>query len=143
MLEGVVQEGTGRRAAIEGYSVAGKTGTAQKAVPGRGYSATRFVASFVGFAPARNPKVVAIVAIDEPQTSTHGGSVAAPAFKNIVERILLYKGVMPEREPSVGVEGLELARHPLTDDEEGDVPAIDSDPESGDDPSMTTVAGAA
>jgi cell division protein FtsI (penicillin-binding protein 3) len=63
LLEAVVTEGTGKKAAIEGYRVAGKTGTAQKAEPGKGYSPTKFVASFVGFAPARNPAVVTLIVI--------------------------------------------------------------------------------
>ncbi|HEX2254530.1 MAG TPA: penicillin-binding protein 2 [Thermoanaerobaculia bacterium] len=112
MLEAVVSEGTGRAAAIAGFPVAGKTGTAQKAV-GRGYSATQFVAGFTGFAPARRPLVVGAVAIDEPWPRYHGGEVAAPAFARIVEPVLLYLGSAPERgggggEPFLG--GPMLAR---------------------------------
>ncbi len=98
LLEGVVTDGTGKAAAIEGYPVAGKTGTAQKAVPGGGYSANRFVASFVGFAPARNPRLVAAVVIDEPHPFYHGGQVAAPVFAAVVGPSLLHLGVRPERE---------------------------------------------
>ena len=99
MLEAVVREGTGKRAAIPGYPVAGKTGTAQKAIRGAGYSPTRFVASFVGFAPARRPALVAAVVLDEPWPRYHGGDVAAPVFARIVEPALLYLGVPPEPEP--------------------------------------------
>jgi cell division protein FtsI (penicillin-binding protein 3) len=97
ILEAVVAEGTGRAAAISGYPVAGKTGTAQKAVDGL-YSGDRFVASFVGFAPARRPAVVGAVVIDEPKPLYHGGQVAAPAFAAMVAPALLYLGVPPERE---------------------------------------------
>jgi len=101
LLEGVVTDGTGRKAAIPGYRVAGKTGTAQKASPTGGYAARKFVASFVGFAPARQPVLVAMVAIDEPEPSLgyHGGGVAAPVFAAVVGPTLVYLGVPPEREP--------------------------------------------
>ena len=96
MLEAVVDGGTGRRAGIAGYRVAGKTGTAQKAEPdGRGYSRNRFVASFVGFAPARRPRLAGVVVLDEPWPRYHGGDVAAPVFARAVEPILLYLGVAP------------------------------------------------
>ncbi|GAW32961.1 penicillin-binding transpeptidase domain-containing protein, partial [Carboxydocella sp. JDF658] len=65
ILEHVVARGTGQKAYLEGYRAAGKTGTAQKAVPGGGYVAGKYVASFVGFAPADNPRVAALVVIDE------------------------------------------------------------------------------
>jgi cell division protein FtsI (penicillin-binding protein 3) len=96
MLEAVVDGGTGRRAGIPGYRVAGKTGTAQKAEPdGRGYSRNRFVASFVGFAPARRPRLVGVVVLDEPWPRYHGGEMAAPLFARAVEPALLYLGVAP------------------------------------------------
>jgi hypothetical protein len=94
MMEGVVRDGTGKAAAIPGYRVAGKTGTAQKAVGGR-YSATRFVANFVGFAPLENPRLVCVVAVEEPRGAIHGGVVAAPVFRAIVEPVLHYLGVPP------------------------------------------------
>ena len=100
MLEGVVEAGTGRRAAVPGYAVAGKTGTAQKAGEG-GYSSTRFVASFAGFVPARRPRLVIAVAVDEPWPDYHGGSVAAPVFSAIAEQSLLYLGVAPDGVPSL------------------------------------------
>jgi cell division protein FtsI (penicillin-binding protein 3) len=96
LLEAVVEEGGGKAAAVPGYRVAGKTGTAQKAVPGGGYSDSKHVASFVGFAPARNPAVVAVVVIDEPVGQIYGGVVAAPVFSAIVGPTLLYLGVPPE-----------------------------------------------
>jgi cell division protein FtsI (penicillin-binding protein 3) len=100
MLEAVVEGGTGQRAAVPGYAVAGKTGTAQKALEdGRGYAAGRYIASFVGFVPARDPVLVGLVMIDEPRPPAyHGGQVAAPAFGAIARRALLYLGV--PREPA-------------------------------------------
>ena len=89
MLEGVTLNGTAKKAQLDGYTAAGKTGTAQKIDPRtRGYSATKYVASFVGFAPVENPAVVIIVVIDEPAGSHHGGDVAAPVFREIAEQIL-------------------------------------------------------
>ena len=79
-LTRVVESGTGRLSAIPGFAVAGKTGTAQKAAPGGGYSHDRFIASFIGFAPAEAPRVVIAVVIDEPKGKIYGGDVAAPVF---------------------------------------------------------------
>lgn len=97
ILRTVMDEGgTGKAARLAGYESAGKTGTAQKALAhGRGYSDKR-IASFFGFAPADNPQVVITVIIDEPQGSSYGGIVAAPAFKAIGEQILPYMGVYPK-----------------------------------------------
>lgn len=101
LLEAVVEEGTGKKAAIDGYRVAGKTGTAQKAAASGGYAQGRYVASFVGFAPARQPRLVGLVVLDEPnpRRGYHGGDVAAPVFSAVVGPALLYLGVPPEREP--------------------------------------------
>lgn len=94
ILEGVVTDGTGTNAAIPGFRVAGKTGTAQKIDPRTGaYSASRFVASFTGYAPAGNPQLAMIVVIDEPQGDTQGGAVAAPVFSRVGEQVLSYLGV--------------------------------------------------
>ena len=99
MLEGVVTDGTAKAAAVPGYTVAGKTGTAQKAIGGT-YSPDRFVGSFVGFAPARRPELVAIVVINEPRGGRYqGGEVAAPTFSAILRESLLYLGVPPDRDP--------------------------------------------
>ncbi len=98
LLEGVVTGGTGRGAAVAGYRVAGKTGTAQIPVRG-GYLRNGFLPSFVGFAPADRPVLVGVVAIAEPQGfEYHGGQVAAPVFGAIARQVLLYRGVHPERE---------------------------------------------
>lgn len=99
LLEEVVTDGTGKTAAIEGYRVAGKTGTAQIPVRG-GYHG--YLPSFVGFAPAGRPALVGLVAIAEPQGGQYyGGQVAAPAFGAIARQVLLYRGVHPERERPV------------------------------------------
>ena len=98
LLEEVVVSGTGRKAAIAGYRVAGKTGTAQKSDSG-GYSETGRVAGFVGIAPARAPRLVCLVMIDEPTVATGGGEVAAPAFQRIVSEALFYLGATPSRQP--------------------------------------------
>jgi cell division protein FtsI (penicillin-binding protein 3) len=97
LLEAVVADGTGKAAAVPGYTVAGKTGTAQKVVDRR-YAPGRYIASFAGFVPARQPALVAAVVIDEPRPPLyHGGQVAAPAFAAMAEPILLYLGVPPDR----------------------------------------------
>lgn len=99
ILEGVITEGTGTKAAIPGFRVAGKTGTAQKIDPRTGtYSASRFVASFTGYVPADNPQLAMIVVIDEPQGDAWGGAVAAPVFSRVGEQALSYLGV-PSNQP--------------------------------------------
>jgi stage V sporulation protein D (sporulation-specific penicillin-binding protein) len=98
LLEGVVTDGTGRGAAVAGYRVAGKTGTAQIPVAG-GYSHSGYLPSFVGFAPADRPEIVGVVAIAEPHGfEYHGGQVAAPVFGAIARQVMLYLGIRPERE---------------------------------------------
>jgi cell division protein FtsI (penicillin-binding protein 3) len=97
MLEGVTLNGTAKQAQLDGYTAAGKTGTAQKIDPKtRAYSRTKHVASFVGFAPVSNPAVVIVVVIDEPAGAYHGGDVAAPVFREIAEQILPDLGVVPD-----------------------------------------------
>ena len=99
MLESVTVNGTAKKAQLDGYSAAGKTGTAQKIDPKtHAYSATKYIGSFVGFAPASNPQVVIIVVMDEPAGAYHGGDVAAPVFREIAEQILPAMGVMPDVE---------------------------------------------
>ena len=91
MLEGVVLGGTGQLARLDGYTSAGKTGTAQKLDPGTGrYSQTQLIASFVGFAPVNNPAVSILVQLDSPVGPHEGGSVAAPVFKRVAEQVLAY-----------------------------------------------------
>jgi cell division protein FtsI (penicillin-binding protein 3) len=95
MMEGVVLHGTGRKALLEGYTTAGKTGTAQKVDPAtHTYSHTKYVTSFAGFAPVNNPAVVIVVILDSPITHGHeGGMVAAPLFHNIAQQVLEYMHV--------------------------------------------------
>jgi cell division protein FtsI (penicillin-binding protein 3) len=100
ILKTVIAEGgTGVRAALPAYSVAGKTGTAQKADLNRGgYLKDRYIASFVGFAPADDPEIVVVVQIDEPKKEIYGGVVAAPVFQEICGKTLRYMKILPERE---------------------------------------------
>jgi cell division protein FtsI/penicillin-binding protein 2 len=96
MLEGVLMAGgTASAVTVPGYTLAGKTGTAQVAENG-GYSETRYIASFIGFAPAQHPQFLAAVIVNEPQGEIYGGSVAAPAFGQIAEFALPYLGVPQE-----------------------------------------------
>lgn len=97
MLRGVVSAGSGVEAAVPGYRVAGKTGTAAKPDPIEGgYSDTRYVASFAGFAPADNPRFVVLVTVDEPSGTIWGGTAAAPAFREIATFALQYLRVPPD-----------------------------------------------
>jgi cell division protein FtsI (penicillin-binding protein 3) len=94
MFRDVVLEGTGTQAAIPGYTVAGKTGTAQKAENGR--YVTKYVASFVGLVPAKRPRFAILVMVDEPHGDIYGGVVAAPAFRDIARFDLQYLEVPPD-----------------------------------------------
>ncbi|HTQ62374.1 MAG TPA: penicillin-binding protein [Candidatus Solibacter sp.] len=94
LMEGVVLEGTGPKAHLDGWTSAGKTGTAQKIDPATGrYSRTHYIASFTGFAPINNPAVTILVSLDSPVGQHEGGDVAAPVFKRIAEQVLTYLGV--------------------------------------------------
>jgi cell division protein FtsI/penicillin-binding protein 2 len=96
MLEGVLGPGgTASGASIDGYVMGGKTGTAEKPDENGGYSKTKFVSSFVGFAPARRPKLLVAVMVDEPQGDIYGGTVAAPAFREITSFALNYLKIAP------------------------------------------------
>jgi cell division protein FtsI (penicillin-binding protein 3) len=98
MLEGVLGPGgTASGAAVEGYTLAGKTGTAEKPDPiTGGYSESKYVSSFVGFAPARTPKLLVAVMVDEPQGEIYGGLVAGPAFRKITSFALTYLRIPPK-----------------------------------------------
>jgi cell division protein FtsI (penicillin-binding protein 3) len=100
MLVQVTEEGTGKRARIEGYTVAGKTGTAEKAGLG-GYDRRRNLASFIGFLPAERPELSILVTFDEPQHLTQGGQVAAPVFRAIAEKAVRYLDIPPIDEARV------------------------------------------
>ena len=100
MMEGVVLFGTARRAILDGYTVAGKTGTAQKVDPKTGtYSKTKYVGSFVGFAPVNNPAITIAVILDSAQGLHQGGQVSAPVFKRIAQQVLEYMHVPHDIEP--------------------------------------------
>lgn len=90
ILQGVVEKGTGRMAKIQEFSAAGKTGTAQKIEPNGAYSHTKFMATFIGFAPVDDPMVAIAISIDEPRPYYFGGVVAAPVFKNVACDTLKY-----------------------------------------------------
>jgi cell division protein FtsI (penicillin-binding protein 3) len=96
MLQNVVREGTGTLAAVSGYKVAGKTGTAQKPDAHGGYASGRYVSSFVGMVPASRPRLVVLVVVDEPRGAIWGGVVAAPAFARIAAYDLQYLEVPPD-----------------------------------------------
>jgi cell division protein FtsI/penicillin-binding protein 2 len=105
LMEGVVLEGTGRAARLDGYTAAGKTGTAQKIDPATGrYSRSQYVASFVGFAPVSSPAITILVVLDSPLGEHHGGSTAAPVFKEIAAQALPYLGVPHDLPVEPGLE---------------------------------------
>ena len=94
LLEGVVKDGSGSRAYIEGYRVGGKTGTAQKFENGS-IAQGKYVSSFLGFFPASDPEYLALVIVDEPQGAYYGSVVAAPAAREIFQSIIELKGIQP------------------------------------------------
>lgn len=102
MLQTVVDDGSGHLAQIPGYTVAGKTGTAQKVDPKTGTYGDEYVTSFVGFAPAGDPKYLAMILVDEPQKDLFGEVVAAPAFQDVMSFTLGYYNVPPDRESTKG-----------------------------------------
>ena len=97
MMERVVSsEGTGRKAAITGYRVAGKTGTAKK-VSGKGYEEGHYRSTFAGIIPASSPKLVAIITIDDPKSGEYsGGDVAAPIFSKVMESVVRLLNIPPD-----------------------------------------------
>ncbi|MDR0854808.1 MAG: hypothetical protein LBN25_00385 [Christensenellaceae bacterium] len=99
-LTGVVTEGSGKRAAVDGYKIAGKTGTAQKYVTGGGIAQGLYVSSFIGIAPADNPRYICLLFVDEPQGAYYGGVVAAPYVGEIFTKTLAYANV-PKTESKI------------------------------------------
>ncbi|MCY4262952.1 MAG: penicillin-binding protein [Candidatus Dadabacteria bacterium] len=98
ILEEVVKYGTGANAAIPGYRIAGKTGTAQVPNPKTGtYHKDKYISSFIGFAPADEPSLTLVVIVENPRQHIHGGDVAAPIFRSITEKVLAYKGIPPNK----------------------------------------------
>ena len=92
VLEAVVAEGTGKNGQVEGYRVGGKTATSEK-LPRR---SGKYISSFLGFAPADDPRVMALITIDEPQGIYYGGTIAAPVIGELFKNILPYMGIRPE-----------------------------------------------
>lgn len=103
MMNLVVQEeGTGTRAAMEGYAVCGKTSTAQKASKDqKGYEKNKYISAFAGFAPLENPELAILVVVDEPRKKHYGGEVAAPAFKTIMAESFNYLNIPPDKTHSM------------------------------------------
>ncbi len=119
MMQKVVLEGTGRKAILEGYSSAGKTGTAQKVDPATGaYSKTKYIGSFAGFAPVNNPQIVVAVILDSAVGLHQGGQVSAPVFKRISQQVLEYLHV-PHDLPLSPQHQLLMAKMKEKDLEEG------------------------
>ncbi|HYI45961.1 MAG TPA: penicillin-binding transpeptidase domain-containing protein [Actinomycetota bacterium] len=116
ILHRVVEKGTGVEAQIPGYDVAGKTGTAQKPLPGGGYGDS-WVASFAGFAPTRHPAIVVLVTLDDP-SPIWGGSTAAPTFRTITEYALRHLGIAPTSNAEKAVREIEaeVAEEPAAHD---------------------------
>nr|WP_320048505.1 penicillin-binding protein [uncultured Desulfuromonas sp.] len=113
MMSVTEPDGTGSRAQVPGFEVGGKTGTAQKVDPVTGtYSVDKRVSSFIGFAPAKDPQIVVLVTLDEPQGKAYGGLLAAPVFSRIVEQALRYLHV-PTTQPVVGNEATVQAEVPI------------------------------
>ncbi len=118
MMQGVVLHGTGRKAVLDGYSAAGKTGTAQKVDPATGvYSRTKYVASFAGFAPINNPAITVAVILDSPVGILHqGGQVAAPVFQTVTQQVMEYLHVPHDVELSPNRQVLLAARQVKEED---------------------------
>jgi cell division protein FtsI (penicillin-binding protein 3) len=129
MMQEVVLEGTGRKAILEGYTSAGKTGTGQKVDPATGaYSKTKYVATFAGFAPLNNPQIVVAVILDSAVGPHQGGQVSAPVFHRIAQQVLEYLHV-PHDLPLVPERQLLLAQAKLKDkDLDDDTPDHPGEP---------------
>lgn len=103
VLKTVVAEGTGGNAAVPGYEVAGKTGTAQKArADGKGYAEDKYVGSFIGFLPAQDPQLLILVTLDEPSNAIYGGAVAAPTFSKLAQFSVSHLKIPPTSETVTG-----------------------------------------
>jgi len=113
MMEGVIREGTGKPARLDGYTAAGKSGTAQKIDPATGrYSRTQYNSSFVGFAPVNNPAITILVVLDSPVGPHHGGEVGGPVFQRVAQQVLAYLGVPHDVPSAADAETAQNARAP-------------------------------
>ena len=125
LLEQVVASGGGKKAAVKGYRIAGKTGTAQKIRPdGTGYMEGRYIASFCGFAPVEDPQIVVLVMIDDPGTGNfYGGQIAAPVAQRIFAQLLRYLRVEPSTDPFADMEKTQREKpRPEPKKYEGEIP---------------------
>jgi len=142
LLVNVVAQGTGRVAAIPGYEVAGKTGTAQKLDPATGrYSHAPGVLSFVGFAPADDPRIVMLVLLDEPKNEQWGSEAAAPIFSAIGGEVLRYLGVPPHDTAPVQLVASATTVGSARDEPRRGAEVVSGDEPRRDDPSMPSLAG--
>ena len=116
ILVGVVERGTGKQAAVEGYTVAGKTGTAQKVEHGT-YSHSKVLASFVGYVPAEAPQLAIVVMVDEPRLAKWGGEAVAPVFKRVAQQALYYLQVPSQQAQTIS---LDTALNPIPAPPAGD-----------------------
>jgi cell division protein FtsI (penicillin-binding protein 3) len=129
MLEAVVLEGTGSLAKLDGYTSAGKTGTAQKIDPATGrYSLSDHIASYVGFAPLNNPVVTVLVSLDSPKPRYHGGDVAAPVFKRVAGQVLAYLDVPHDQRIAPSQERVARARTQATAPDVADFAPAQNEP---------------
>jgi cell division protein FtsI (penicillin-binding protein 3) len=127
MMEGVVLFGTGKSAQLDGYSSAGKTGTAQKIDPAtHTYSKTMHIASFAGFAPVNSPVIAVAVVLDSPKGAYYGASVSAPVFAEVAQQVLEYLGVQHD----IDVRPVDLASKKDAPTKEDDAPAQDENIEA-------------
>jgi cell division protein FtsI/penicillin-binding protein 2 len=112
----VSPDGTAAKAALEHYSVAGKTGTAQKVINGV-YSSDKFVSSFIGFFPADRPEICISIVLDEPKGGHYGGETAGPIFKQIAEKVAIYLNIKTEdgEQPGARVDGVAVFDHSVHD----------------------------
>ena len=119
MMETVVLSGTGRLAQLNGYTAAGKSGTAQQIDPNTGrYSPNKYIASFVGFAPVNDPAMTILVVFDSPQGAHHGGEIGGPVFKRIAEQVLAYMDVEHDIPGLSNVETAKNVKHTHEPDED-------------------------
>ncbi len=113
MMETVVLSGTGKLAQLNGYTAAGKSGTAQQIDPNTGrYSPNKYIASFVGFAPVNEPAMTILIVFDSPEGAHHGGEIGGPVFKRIAEQVLAYMDVDHDIPGPSNVETAKSVKHP-------------------------------
>ena len=110
MMEQVVSDGGGKTARIEGYKIAGKTGTAEKLSENGGYAAGVYIASFVGFVPSDSPQYAMLIMLDSPQGAFYGSQVSAPVFRDTLQQILVAQGIQPST--TIGLPSLDTLKRP-------------------------------